>query len=207
MAAVGAEVTGAWFLSSGAVGFFILLLVLSVFLAALCSNCNRRSFELRDSREDKNPSALITVVKLEDTMMARENPTISEIRSDEKDVQTNGGASVMETGGDSNAAGESNPGEENSVQFMLWRSHLGASQKQDGDGLGGGRSNADVSSPPTNHEPAVLDSNDRDRNSVYAQVSKKGRRATPPVHTPEVAQVEEEESSPPLPVRTTEMEG
>ncbi|XP_044052198.1 uncharacterized protein si:ch73-204p21.2 isoform X2 [Siniperca chuatsi] len=254
MAAVGAEVTGSWFLSSGVVSFFILLLLLSIFLTALCSECSRRSFELRDS-EDKNPSTLIRVVKLEEAMVARENPMISEIQNDEKelspagantvsftpwrghlgapqnhqDVLTNGSAAVMKTARDPETAGEPKPEEENAAPSTAWRSHLRAPQNQDLNSstppdsdhiyhtIGGGRSSgdgdSDVSSPPTNHEPgeerggeggarsaAAVDLSDR--NSVYAQVSKKVRLATPPVHTPEDAQVEEE-PSPPLPDRKT----
>lgn len=41
MAAVGAEVTSSWFLSSGVVSFFILLVLLSIFLTSLCSDCGR----------------------------------------------------------------------------------------------------------------------------------------------------------------------
>lgn len=41
MAAIGAEAAASWFLSSGAVGFFVLLLLLSIFLTALCSDCSR----------------------------------------------------------------------------------------------------------------------------------------------------------------------
>ncbi|XP_056229302.1 uncharacterized protein si:ch73-204p21.2 [Seriola aureovittata] len=274
MAAVGAEVTASWFLSSGVVGFLIILLLLSIFLMALCSNCGRRSFELRDSETDKNPSALIRVVKLEDTREARENPMISEIQNDEKeftrhegnsftpwrshlgapennqDVQTNGSAAVMETRGNSDAAGgggagggrgaggaggrgaggaggrggggagggESSPSEK-SVEVVLWRSHLRASQKQDVSSstppdsdhvyhtIGGGQGDPHRSSPPTNQEAGGGDSvdlGDRSRNSVYAQVSRKGRQATPPDCIPEVVQVVEEEPSPPLPDRETE---
>ncbi|KAG7239556.1 hypothetical protein INR49_028707 [Caranx melampygus] len=220
MAAIGAEVTASWFLSSGVVGFFILLLLLSIFLTALCSDCSRRSFELRDSDTNKNPSALIRVVKLEDT--ARENPMISEIQSDEKDIQTNGGAIVMGTGGNSAAAGggESSPLEK-SVEVMLWRSQLRASQKQDDSSSAPPDSDhiyhtisLPLSPPPTNQEPGQLEDgrseapvelSDGSRNSVYAQVTRKSKKDTPPDHTPEVDQVEEEESSPPLPGR--EMEG
>uniref|UniRef100_UPI0037E8B051 uncharacterized protein n=1 Tax=Semicossyphus pulcher TaxID=241346 RepID=UPI0037E8B051 len=161
MAAVGAEVTGSFFLSSGVVSFFILLLLLSIFLTALCSDCGRRSFELREP-EDKNPSALIRVVKLEEAMVARENPMINEIRNDEKefkpaevittssaylwnshqgapqphqgvfsDVQTNGSAAVMTAASDSEIAGDSNPEEEISVSFTPWRNHLRAPQSHD----------------------------------------------------------------------------
>ncbi|KAM7424769.1 hypothetical protein PAMA_000905 [Pampus argenteus] len=202
MAAVGAEVTG---LMSGVVGFFLLLFLLSIFLAALCSECSRDSLELHNPKVDKSPSALIRVVKLED--VARENPMISEIQSDEK---------------------EFNPDEGNSVTFTPWRSHLGAPQHQDLNSaappdsahiyntIGGRRSAGDGSSVSTNHEPAdkggAADLSDSDRNSVYARVSKKIRLTTPPVITPEVQVVveeeeEEDESSPPLPNREASLEG
>lgn len=77
-----------------------------------------------------------------------------------------------------------------------------------GRGIGGG--DADVSSPPTNHEPGAhpaVDLSDRDRNSVYARVSKKMQAPAPPAHTPEEVEEEEEESSPPLPDRKTQLEG
>ncbi|AWP01037.1 Hypothetical protein SMAX5B_004734, partial [Scophthalmus maximus] len=84
MAAVGAGVTGvtgSWLLSPGVVGSFILLLLLSILLTALCSDCGSRSFELRHSKTDGNPLALVSVVKLEE---ARENPAIREIQKDER---------------------------------------------------------------------------------------------------------------------------
>lgn len=67
---------------------------------------------------------------------------------------------------------------------------------------------------PANHKPArehdatLEDSSNYDRDSVYAQVSKKlsSSASPPPVHTPAEIQ-EEEEPSPPLPERTAEMEG
>ncbi|KAM7405611.1 hypothetical protein PAMP_000046 [Pampus punctatissimus] len=130
---------------------------------------------------------------------------ISEIQSDEK---------------------EFNPDEGNSVTFTPWRSHLGAPQHQDLNSsvppdsahiyhtIGQRRSSSDGSSVSTNHEPAdksgAADLSDSDRNSVYAQVSKKMRLTTPPVITPEVQVVEEdeeEESSPPLPDRVASLEG
>lgn len=157
MAAVGAEVAGSWFLSSGVAGFFILLVLLSIFLTALCSDCNKRSFELRESEANKNPSTLIRVVKLEEAMVARENPMINEIQNDEKDfnpgqentvsftpwrshlgapqnhqdAQTNGSAAVIKTASVSDTAGESNPEEETSVTFTPWRSHLREPPNQD----------------------------------------------------------------------------
>lgn len=244
MAAVGAEVAGSWLLSSGVAGFFILLLLLSIFLTALCSDCNKRSFELRESEADKNPSTLIRVVKLEEAMVARENPMINEIQNDEKDftpseentvsftpwrshlgapqnhqdAQTNGSAAVIKTAGDSDTAGESNPEEETTVTFTPWRSHLREPPNQDHiyHTIGAGRSSnggdADQSSLPTNQEPgqesSVHPAGDLiEGNSVYARVSKKARPATPPVYTPREVQVEEEESSPPLPDRKSQLEG
>ncbi|CAB1448825.1 unnamed protein product [Pleuronectes platessa] len=158
-------VIGSWSLSSGVVGSFILLLLLSIFLSALCSECSRRSFELQDSESDANPSTLISVVKLEETLTSRDNPVISEIQNDEKDfrpsegnlvsfppwkshlgasqngqdVLTNGSAAAMET----SPAAESRAVEENSDQFTTWRSHLRAPEQQDSNhiyhSIGGGR--------------------------------------------------------------------
>ncbi|KAM8762978.1 uncharacterized protein AB9X84_007525 isoform 1-T3 [Acanthopagrus schlegelii] len=182
MAAVGSEVTGSWFLSSEVVGFFILLLLLSIFLTALCSDCRRRSFELRGPEVDRNPSSLIRVVKLEEALGARENPMINEIQNDEKgDVasftpwrshlgapqnhqvsQTNGSTAVIKT-----TSGSETSGDETPVSFTPWRSHLGAPQSRDLNGsapqdhiysvIGGGRGSsagdAYASSPTTNQEP------------------------------------------------------
>ncbi|XP_071058313.1 uncharacterized protein [Pseudochaenichthys georgianus] len=136
MAPVGSEVDV--FLSSG-VFFFILLVFLSIFLTALCSECSRRSFELRDPAVNKDPSSLIRVVKLEDAMVARENPMIAEIQNDEKDsvsftpwrshlaapqhhpdARTNGSAAVMKT----ETAEEVKTEEHYSAPFTPWRSHL-----------------------------------------------------------------------------------
>ncbi|XP_018548439.1 uncharacterized protein LOC108894297 isoform X3 [Lates calcarifer] len=229
MAAVGAEVAGPWFLSSGGVGFFIILLLLSVFLTALCSNCGRRSFKLQHAAEDKNPSTLVRVGKLEETRAAaRENPMINEIQNDEKDVPTNGSGAVKDIGGDAISAAA----EESKVQQMLRRSRLRASQTQGVNSsfppesdhiyhtIGGGQRDADVSLPPTNQELwlernsgrergtrfATEDFNDRDRNSLYAQVSKRVRQPEVPGQTVEVVLVVEEDPSPPLPDRRAEME-
>ncbi|XP_030271389.1 uncharacterized protein LOC115580839 [Sparus aurata] len=178
MAALGSEVAGSWFLSSsGVVGFFILLLLLSIFLTALCSDCGRRSFDLRDP-VDRNPSSLIRVVKLEEALGARENPMINEIQNDEKGdaasftpwrnhlgapqnhqvAQTNGSTAVIKTTGGSETSGDENP-----VSFTPWRSHLGAPQSQGLNSsapqehiysvIGGERGDADTSSPPSNQEP------------------------------------------------------
>nr|XP_020458264.1 uncharacterized protein LOC109961630 [Monopterus albus]XP_020458265.1 uncharacterized protein LOC109961630 [Monopterus albus] len=234
MAAVGAEVISSWLLSPGVAGFFILLL-LAVFLTALCSDCNRRTFELSDAEADKNPPQLIKVVKLEDTMVARENPMISEIQNDEKKIssdqpgQVTGRRNHLGAPQDHEGLPESSRGNESPVQITPWRSHLGATEHQDvtsstppgsnhiyhtiGGGWSGSRSADMSSSSATNHEPG----NERDgkehisavtvdRNSIYAQVSKKVRQTTPSVHTPEQVEVEEEQPSPPLPDRRTEVE-
>ncbi|KAM4603054.1 uncharacterized protein ACJ7VT_019595 [Polymixia lowei] len=100
MAPVGGEVAGSWTVSlvsyspEVALLCLLVLLLLSIFLTALCNDCGRQSFDLRDSELERNPSALIKVVKLEDAMVARENPMINEIRIDEKDgVQISNGTS------------------------------------------------------------------------------------------------------------------
>lgn len=86
--------------------------------------------------------------------------------------------------------------------------------------IGGGQRDADVSLPPTNQELwlernsgrergtrfATEDFNDRDRNSLYAQVSKRVRQPEVPGQTVEVVLVVEEDPSPPLPDRRAEME-
>ncbi|XP_030581485.1 uncharacterized protein LOC115777676 [Archocentrus centrarchus] len=229
MAAVGAEVTGSWLLSSGVVSFFILLLLLSIFLTALCSDCGRHSFELRDPEVHRSPSTLISVVKLEE---ARENPTTDEIQNDEKQFHPNEENPVQFTPwrshlGAPHTKQESRPEEEPSGQFTPWRSHLVAPQSQDLNSdhiyhsIGGDGTSGDMSSPPppANRRPtrecdaAQEDFFNHDGNSVYAQVSKKlSSNTSPPlVHTCEDTQVEEkeeeEEPSPPLPKRMTEMEG
>ncbi|XP_054876995.1 uncharacterized protein LOC129352149 isoform X3 [Poeciliopsis prolifica] len=88
MAAVGPDATGSWFLTPGLFLLLILLILLSIFLTALCSDCNRNSFELQDSETEKRPSALIRVVKLEEV---KENPMIGEIQKDEREFRPGGG--------------------------------------------------------------------------------------------------------------------
>ncbi|XP_029354557.1 uncharacterized protein LOC115041322 isoform X2 [Echeneis naucrates] len=190
MAAVGVEVSGSWILSGG-IGFFIVLLLLSIFLTALCSDCRGHSFELRDSDADRNPSALIRVVKLEESGAARDNPMIREIQNDEKDVQTDSSAAVVESGGDSAAeAGVNGSAPREHIYHTIG---LTSPSTNEGQEDRGGVSSAQVSC-------------DKSRNLVYAQVSRKGKQATPPVHTPEAVQVDEEESSPPLPDRKSDLE-
>ncbi|XP_068596712.1 uncharacterized protein si:ch73-204p21.2 [Brachionichthys hirsutus] len=233
MAVVGAEVAGSWVLSPGPVTVSILLLLLSIFLTALCSKCMRHSFELQDSNADKNPSNLISVVSLEEALEVRENPSINEIMSDEVKavsatnwndhwgapqnpeqnhhaVQTNGSAAATTT------PGEPEPLSENDViELIPWRSHLRAPESHDSAHIchkieGQKSTGADCSSPPTNQQPEE-DSGAHvamatDRYQTYAQVSKKVRTTTPPVRTPEEVQ-EAEEVSPPLPRRETQLEG
>ncbi|XP_047435856.1 uncharacterized protein si:ch73-204p21.2 [Mugil cephalus] len=199
MAAVGAEVTGSWFLSSGVVGFLgflVLLVLLSIFITALCSHCNRHSFDLQHSGVDRNPPALIKVVRLEET---RENPMINEIQNDEKQFRHD---------------------EENPVGSTPWRSHLGAPNTSHGmnhapsppDSAHIMAEGSDTSSPAANQEPEQqqrrVGVDLSEKNSVYARVSKKQNME--PAHTPEEEEEqeeeqEEEEASPPLPDRT-EME-
>ncbi|XP_040925963.1 uncharacterized protein si:ch73-204p21.2 isoform X2 [Betta splendens] len=189
MAAIGAEVTSSFFLPPGVVSVFILLLLLSIFLTSLCSDCGRRSFELQESSVDKHPSSLIKVVKLEDAMTARENPMIHEIQSDEKENHLKEGTRVQ-------AAAPSS----HMVAPPLNQDHIyhtiGEEQA--------------APSPAANQEPrseaAAEGLGGSNVNSVYAQVSKKATK-TPTaatVHPPE--QVQEEEESPPLPGRTADVE-
>ncbi|KAI9531741.1 hypothetical protein NQZ68_038477 [Dissostichus eleginoides] len=211
MAPVGSEVDV--FLSSGV--FLLLLVFLSIFLTALCSECTRRSFELRDPAGNKDPSTLIRVVKLEDAMVARENPMIAEIQNDEKDsvsftpwrshlaapqhhpdARTNGSAAVMKT----ETAEEVKTEEDNSASFTPWRSHL----------------NTDVQTPETPGHICITnggrgggrgddDEEMENKNSVYAQVSKKVR-PNPEGEQKEEQEVEQEVPSPPLPDRKSDLE-
>ncbi|KAM6923279.1 uncharacterized protein PEZ65_011449 isoform 1-T1 [Lycodopsis pacificus] len=211
MAAVGAEVGGSWFLTSGVVGFFI---VLSIFLTALCSECSRRSFELSDAEADKDPSALIKVAKLEDAVVVTDNP----MTGDETDLNPGKGDTVSFTPWRSHlGAPQHHHEEENSDPFPLWRSHLNpdvnssnAPDNIDHTIRGGGSSiHADVSAPLTNHEPgeepAVCSAATGD--SVYARVSKTERPTAFPVRPPEEVLAEEDVCSPPLPDRKTQLEG
>ncbi|XP_062248421.1 uncharacterized protein si:ch73-204p21.2 isoform X4 [Platichthys flesus] len=227
MAAVGAGVIGvigSWSLSSGVVGSFIILLLLSILLSALCSECSRRSFELQDSERDANPSTLISVVKLEETLTSRDNPVISKIQNDEKDFRPSEGNLVSFPSWKSHLGAPQNGQEsravaENSVQFTTWRSHLRAPEQEPNHiyhSIGRGRTDSTTVTPRTNPDqeggdrarPDVKTLEFSELNSVYAQVSRKMRQAPPPVQTPVVAQVREgeegEEPSPPLPDRETE---
>ncbi|MED6278183.1 hypothetical protein CHARACLAT_021081, partial [Characodon lateralis] len=227
MAAVGAEVTRLWFLSSGLVGLFIIVLLLSIFLTAICLDCNRHSFELQDSETEKHPSALIRVVKLEEV---KENPMIGEIQKDEKEFHPKGDPAVSLSSsqsqqGELQTLPDPNPSEGTSV--TPWRSHLMAPQSRDLNGstpqalkhinqtAGDGRGNSgEALSPSANHLSTQLHyiAHSDDRNLVYARVSKKLRLTNSTVPTPEEAEPKleeeepEEERSPPLPDRRTWME-
>ncbi|XP_040925961.1 uncharacterized protein si:ch73-204p21.2 isoform X1 [Betta splendens] len=214
MAAIGAEVTSSFFLPPGVVSVFILLLLLSIFLTSLCSDCGRRSFELQESSVDKHPSSLIKVVKLEDAMTARENPMIHEIQSDEKENHLKEGTRVQAAAPSSHMVAPPlnqavRAEEEASAQFTPWRSHLTGAHSRDHIYHTIGEEQA-APSPAANQEPrseaAAEGLGGSNVNSVYAQVSKKATK-TPTaatVHPPE--QVQEEEESPPLPGRTADVE-
>ncbi|XP_037550690.1 uncharacterized protein LOC119427178 [Nematolebias whitei] len=196
MAAVGAEVTGSSFLSSGLVGFFIVLL-LFIFFTALCSMCNRQSFKLQEPRVDPTPSTLIRVVKLEEV---KENPMIEEIQKDEKEFCPKEDSAVTSSSSqhkEPETIRDSSPAEEVSVSFPPWRSHLMAPQSKDVNGLSPsdsshvydiiqrGRGNSSDALTRPDHPPTQLHgSTDEEnipqpalstnhKNSVYAQVSKK----------------------------------
>lgn len=125
------------------------------------------------------------------------------------DVWTNGCAASGKTGSSSDAAGESSPEVETTVTFTPWRSHLGAPAAQEPDSthiyhnMGGGRSSVDAN-PSSNHDDRRSADADLNRQSVYAQVGKRQRKATPPQGSPEDAQVDE--VSPPLPDRMVELD-
>ncbi|KAM4743825.1 uncharacterized protein FYW61_000067 isoform 2-T2 [Anableps anableps] len=208
MAAVGAAVTGSWFPSPGLVGLLVLLLLLSIFLAALCSDCNRNSFELQESKAEKHPSALIRVVKLEEV---KENPMIGEIQKDEKEFRPEGDPAVPCSSSESQQGelqprSDPNPSEGTSLHVPSWRSHLVAPESRD--------LNGEARAPSTNRLSTQLHyvAHSDDINSVYARVSKKLRLANSPVPTPEEAEPKpeeaepEEERSPPLPDRRTWVE-
>ncbi|MEQ2253909.1 hypothetical protein ILYODFUR_037378 [Ilyodon furcidens] len=63
MAAVGAEVTRLWFLSSGLVGLFIIILLLSIFLTAICLDCNRSGLQLTPQSQSFTQTVYIDLVK------------------------------------------------------------------------------------------------------------------------------------------------
>ncbi|XP_014827795.1 PREDICTED: uncharacterized protein LOC106906853 isoform X3 [Poecilia mexicana] len=183
MAAEGADATGLWLLTPGL--FLLLLILLSIFLTALCSDCNRNSFELQDSKTEKAPSALIRVVKLEEV---KENPMIGEIQKDEREFRP---------GGDPAEPVSSSEAQQRELQS---RPELNGSAPQTSDHVRDGRDNGGEALGPSANRLStqlhyVIQSDDR--NSVYARVSKKLRLANSPVPTPEGAGPEEQRSPPP----------
>ncbi|XP_038131679.1 uncharacterized protein si:ch73-204p21.2 [Cyprinodon tularosa] len=215
MAALGAEVTGSWFLSPGLFGLLVFLLLLSIFLTALCSDCNRHSFELQDPKTEKNPSTLIRVVRLEEV---RENPMMGEIQKDEGEFHHEGDpaeASDSQQGAPQTLP-DPNSSEGTSAIAPPWRSHLGAPTSRDLNGstpqasdhtphtAGEGRGN----SRETNRLSTQLNyiSPPDDKNSVYARVSKKLRLANSAAPTAEEAEPQLKERTPPLPDRSTWVE-
>ncbi|XP_036067277.1 uncharacterized protein si:ch73-204p21.2 [Oryzias melastigma] len=223
-------------LSSGLVPAFVLLLLLTIFLTALCSDCNRRSFELKDPESAKSPPALIRVVRLEEV---RENPMIQEIQKDEKEFhpkEETPSSPFHIQQGEPKTDEDSLP-EETPVSFIPWRSHLVAPESKDLNGsvpsdsahlfnpLEWGRSNSNNEPSPSAGDglpqphgdgaprsAVTLHFSGPDRNSVYARVSKKLRLTDSPVHSSEVKQEEQEEAggqeeeAPPLPDRKLEMD-
>ncbi|XP_020557053.1 uncharacterized protein LOC111946253 [Oryzias latipes] len=227
MASLESELTASSLPSGLVLVFILLLLLLTIFLTPLCSDCNRRSFELKDPEAAKSPSALIRVVRLEEV---RENPMIEKIQKDEQEFHPKGEAPVIPSQiqqGEPQTNKDSLPGG-TPVSFIPWRSHLMAPESKDLNGTAPsdsdshlfnpmecGRSN-DIPSPPANDSPAqqrhgngeprsavTLHFSGPDRNSVYARVSKKLRLTD----SPEEKQEGPEEAGPPLPDRNPEMDG
>ncbi|KAM8860151.1 uncharacterized protein AB9W97_019831 isoform 2-T11 [Spinachia spinachia] len=126
MAAFGPEVSGSWLSTSGVVGLSIILL--SIFLLALCSECSRRSFELRDSEVDKDPSILIKVVKLEEGLVGTENP-----RNLKDEIDANRSTaphSILQTiGGEGSNSTNHQPGAESSVSAHVNSVYVQGSKK------------------------------------------------------------------------------
>ncbi|KAK5614838.1 hypothetical protein CRENBAI_011338 [Crenichthys baileyi] len=84
MAAVGAEVTGSWFLSSGLVGLFIivLLLLLSIFLTAICLDCNRSSPSSEQRDRTIRGSCIQTRRQFSEILLQLESPPTVSSNSD-----------------------------------------------------------------------------------------------------------------------------
>ncbi|XP_024286051.1 uncharacterized protein LOC112256787 isoform X1 [Oncorhynchus tshawytscha] len=125
------EVMGPWAapglgsFSSDFVMFSLLFLLLSIILA-LCTNCRRHSFTLRDGGEevDRTQSQLVRVVKLEDALAARENPMINDIRKDESDFSPRPEESVI-------GVPEQPPADQDVTWLKPWRSHREAPDQGD----------------------------------------------------------------------------
>ncbi|CAL8243644.1 unnamed protein product [Lota lota] len=122
MAPIGGEFLGFWLHSTASVSpdlgavSLLLLLIISIFFSALCSNCGRRSFDMSEPEMEETPSTLTKVAELdESTSSARENPMIDDIRNDEFE----------------NSVPVQSSEDESGPRFTPWRSHLGT-QKQPG---------------------------------------------------------------------------
>ncbi|XP_032417405.1 uncharacterized protein LOC116719226 [Xiphophorus hellerii] len=196
MAAVGAEATGSWFLTPEVFLLLILIILLSIFLTTLCSDCNRNSFELQDSKTEKPPSALIRVVKLEEV---KENPMIGEIQKDEREFSP---------GGDPAEPVSSSEGQQGELQS---RPDLKGSAPRTCDHVRDGRGHGSEPLGPTANRLSTqlhYVTQSDERNTVYARVSKKLRLANSPVPTPGGAgpprgEEPEDQRSPPRPDRET----
>ncbi|XP_068455476.1 uncharacterized protein [Clinocottus analis] len=223
MASVGVEVSGSWLPASGAVGFFVALLLLSIFLTALCSECSRRSFELKDSQADKDPSALIKVVKLQEAVQERENPALDlkeetdfqpskgdtvsfipwrrhlEAPPNHSDTPAGAGEAVNDSVIHPESPEESNPEEESPAPFTLWRTHLKPEENfsiaTDNlyHSIGGGGSSGHAPSTLTNHGPGEEPG---DRPAAPGSVDVNSL----------YAQLSMEEATPPLPAPQDELE-
>ncbi|KAM3625322.1 uncharacterized protein V6R79_010228 [Siganus canaliculatus] len=210
MATVGADVTGSWFLSLGLVGSFVLLLLLSIFLSGLCSNCGRRSFELQDPELDRNPPSLIRVKtpfpSFHGGATCNRTAKVSvQHYCSSEEVQGNSAIKRTATGPDPVAEEQ----QDGAMVFTSWRNHLGAPQSQDLNHsnhiyqvIRGGRSsfnsNGDALSLTTNQEqvqePCELSEPAEDIKSMYARVSKRTKtNQTPEQVKEEVKEVKEEE--------------
>lgn len=97
----------------------LMVLVLTVLFTALCSHCGRRSFELRDTTQEKRPSTLVRVVKLDEE--ARENPFVEKSKDGQENVHVTPWRSHLGAPQVQDSSSEDSPG-----TVPLWRSHLGA---------------------------------------------------------------------------------
>ncbi|XP_066531635.1 uncharacterized protein si:ch73-204p21.2 isoform X1 [Hoplias malabaricus] len=81
------QALGAWgaSVSSGAAAFsLIILFILTITLLALCSRCQKHSFDLDHDVPADKTSTLVRVVQLENVAVAMDNPTAADITQDEK---------------------------------------------------------------------------------------------------------------------------
>ncbi|KAG7461131.1 hypothetical protein MATL_G00206790 [Megalops atlanticus] len=97
----------------------ILFLVLMIGLLALCTHCNRQSFDLQHIAKEEKSFTLIRMVKLEEVPGTRENPRIDDITKDEKVFSP---VPEKEIPHDSSLPGD--------VLYTPWRAHTGALHQQ-----------------------------------------------------------------------------